>query len=141
MTRNLNEKDIFDALVESEDEELFDNVADLPIDSSSEESSCTENEDPEPPTSKRKREEKRKWSSGDFIPTVHEFDCSQSGICHGININENSEEIEFFELFMSRSTVEIISKEINRYADFLKKKNQISKMQKWVDTDTDEIYM
>lgn len=139
----LTEEDIYEALVESEDEDVLENLDDIQIESESSSEESETEEESAPSTSKRRREEPREWSNSHFTPNVHEFDEFISGLGAGFNINEDSTELDFFQLFMTRDIVGMISTETNKYAEALKRKvtEPKSKLVKWVNSTVEEIYM
>jgi hypothetical protein len=153
----MTEDEVTAYLNDSEDEDILEEIDEIPIrdkDLSSDEEETDENEEdaveneddveeePQPSTSKRPRTAPREWNNTDFTPEVHEFNSSHSGISPTLNLNENSTESDFFLAIMNEEIVNIIVKETNDYAATLcTSASTHSKLKKWVVTTAEEIYM
>lgn len=142
----MNDEDIANALIESEDEDVFEDIEDIPIhsDSSSDESDTSDSDETTVPscsTAKKRKVDQRKWDQGEFTPVIHEFNSSNSGIQQNISVSENSLEIEFFEIFFTLDVVKIIVSQTNKYAAKISLDVSLnSKMKKWKDTTEAEMY-
>lgn len=74
-----------------------------------------------------------KWDSQDFVPTVHQFDNTNSGIQNEKLLNE-SREVEYFLNFISEELANVIGEETNIHAQQQKAKN-------WINIDVHEFYV
>lgn len=84
------------------------------------------------------------WTSGPFIPIVHEFDDFVSGFDPSTLFSGNSSEVDFFEYFLNKEIVTKMVIETNRYyiATISKQEpSQKSRLRKWVDTSVEEMYI
>jgi len=133
----MDEDEITAVLAESDDEDVFSDIQDLPIqsDSSSDDSNSSDEEENDPPSSKKQKLDSRKWVQNDFVPTLHDFDSRHSGMRSDINLDENASELDFFELFFTNSIMQSIVTETNKYASTLALNLSLnSKMKKWIVT-------
>lgn len=80
------------------------------------------------------------WRFDDnFVPKQFNFDQSNSGIQNNVVIEESSPELAYFEHFVNEILVATITKETNRYGNFLKNQNKPS-FKNWSDRSIPEMY-
>ncbi|GLV42905.1 hypothetical protein CBL_08542 [Carabus blaptoides fortunei] len=140
MFRRLSDREVDNLFIESEDEDLIEDIDDvvLHLNSSSDEDTDSEQE-PQSSTAKCRRKEERKWEDGDFTPQIHPFNNSSSGIQQGYQMET---ELDYFKLFFNTDVMNIIVLETNRYASQIRVNSSAkSKLEKWTDTDVSEMYV
>lgn len=137
MSRKPSEEYIDEVFMESEDEEVIEDLDDIlyHLNISSDEDSESE-EAPPPRASKRRRTEEREWKDNNFTPQILPFENSSSGI-QPEYVNTNTE-LDFFTLFFNIDIMSMLVTETNRYANQISAK---SKLQKWIETDISEMYV
>ncbi|KAJ8976673.1 hypothetical protein NQ317_004756 [Molorchus minor] len=77
-----------------------------------------------------------KWSKTAFVPNIHPFDDSNSG-AHIESVEDKSNALSYFLLFINPEVVELVVQETNRYA----LENKENTKQKWKDTTENEMYV
>lgn len=81
------------------------------------------------------------WDKKDFVPSVYQFDNTNSG-CTIDNLGEEPSILTIFELFFPDEFVQKIVDQIHLYYDFLDKNlTDKSRLKNWKPTNVSEIYM
>lgn len=107
MCRILSDREIDNMFIESEDEDVIEDIDDLVLHLNSSSDEETDSEDEQQSLSgKRRRKEERKWEDSDFSPQIHPFNNSSSGIQQGYQMET---ELDYFKLFFNTDVMNIIS--------------------------------
>lgn len=84
------------------------------------------------------------WTTGPFVPIVHEFNDFISGVSPHTNLSDGSKEVDFFEHFLDKNVMDKIILETNNYyAEDVRRQAPTpkSRMHKWVNTNVAEMYV
>lgn len=106
----------------------------------------------EPPRKKRSSQDRTSesknkftWVSDQFVPKLHTFDNKPSGFhSDKLDMNSNSSVLEHFECFVTNDLAGKIAAETNRYFSYVTQnvnRTQFSRLNKWSETDWQEIYL
>lgn len=111
---------------------------DVTVDSSSD--SEEEPESKPEKSAKRNKTVDFRWKDSDLDPKVYNFNNSGSG-CKIVNLDDSSTVYDCFQVFFSQEIVNYIAEQCNLYYDQLcKNASEKSRLRRWKNTDTDEIY-
>ena len=83
------------------------------------------------------------WVVTDFMPQIHKFDNSRSGV-NNLATNDDSKEIDYFLSLLTPEIVNITVQETNRYAVQKLQDSNLSPtsyLRKWKNIDIDEMYV
>jgi hypothetical protein len=82
------------------------------------------------------------WTTEDFIPTVHHFCDTDSGV-RSNSFDDSSKPVEYFLSLLTPDIVSFIVQETNRFASQVLKGGDISVpyLQKWKETNKNKVYV
>ena len=85
------------------------------------------------------------WSDGsDFVPHLHPFNNTYSGVTDEWPCDANARESDYFRAFFNDATIDLIISETNKYYQYLTNKFTFpdhSRVHKWIDTAPQEFYV